>query len=248
MTAQTAAALIDHHLTARFGSDLVFLDARSIPAGSDFVEELLTRVQSCSVLLVVIGPQWLTLTNDAGQRRIDDPQDWLHREIVEAFTHGLRVIPVLTDGVNLPTEEELPDDIAGLSRRQYVPLRRRYTEVDLAFLAERITDADQEFARVAARRQANEKQLPQQLPAAVAHFAGRVGELATLTGLLRGPDDNGGTVVISAVSGTAGVGKTALAVYWARPPHPRLRLHPAGSLRRCSHSAEPRPRSGHPGR
>ena len=70
--------------------------------------------------------------------------------------HGLRVIPVLTDGVVLPTEDGLPDDITGLSRRQYV----------------------------------------QQLPAAVAHFAGRVGELATLTGLLRSRADAGGTVVI----------------------------------------------------
>ena len=52
--------------------------------------------------------------------------------------------------------------------------------------------------------------MPQQLPAAVAPFAGRAGELATLTGLLRGRATTGGTVVISAVSGTAGVGKTAL--------------------------------------
>jgi TIR domain len=95
---QTAAALIDRELAARFGSDQVFLDCRSIPAGSDFVEELLGRVRSCSVLLVVIGPRWLTLADEAGQRRIDDPQDWLRREIVEAFAHARRVIPVLTDG------------------------------------------------------------------------------------------------------------------------------------------------------
>src|SRR5262249_25160738 len=40
-------------------------------------------------------------------------------------------------------------------------------------------------------------------------------ELATLSGLLRGRADTGGTVVISAIGGTAGGGKTALAVYWA---------------------------------
>src|SRR5262249_8032630 len=57
--------------------------------------------------------------------------------------------------------------------------------------------------------------VPRQLPAAVAHFAGRTGELATLTGLLRGRAEVGGTVVISAIGGTAGVGKTTLAVYWA---------------------------------
>jgi NB-ARC domain len=176
---------------------------------------LLTRVRACSVLLVVIGPHWLTLTNGAGQRRIDDPRDWLRREIVEAFAYGRRVVPVLTDGVNLPVEEELPDDIAGLSRRQYVPLRRRYTDVDLAFLVKRIADADPELAKIAALRQSSARRVPQQLPAAVAHFAGRAGELATLTGLLHGRANTGGTVVISAVSGTAGVGKTALAVYWA---------------------------------
>jgi len=52
--------------------------------------------------------------------------------------------------------------------------------------------------------------VPRQLPAAVAHFAGRTPELATLTGLLHGRADTGGTVVISAIGGTAGVGKTAL--------------------------------------
>ncbi len=56
--------------------------------------------------------------------------------------------------------------------------------------------------------------VPQQLPATVAHFTGRVGELAALTGLLRRAE-TGGTVVISAIGGTAGVGKTALAVHWA---------------------------------
>jgi hypothetical protein len=135
---KTAAALIDTQLTAQFGSDQVFLDSRSIPAGSDFAEELLAQLRACSVLLVVIGSRWLTLTDAAGQRRIDDPQDWIRLEILEAFSHGLRVIPVLTDDVQLPAAADLPDDIAGLSRRQYVPLRQRYTDVDLAFLTKRI--------------------------------------------------------------------------------------------------------------
>jgi len=156
------------------------------------------------VLLVVIGPHWLTLTNEAGHRRIDDPTDWLRREIAEALAHGRRVIPVLTDGVTLPTEPELPDDLAGLSRRQYVPLRRRYTDLDLGFLVTRIADADSELAKVAARRQAAAKLAPQQLPASVAYFAGRSDELVVLTGLLRQRVTTGGTVVISAIGGTAG--------------------------------------------
>jgi tetratricopeptide (TPR) repeat protein/transcriptional regulator with XRE-family HTH domain len=58
--------------------------------------------------------------------------------------------------------------------------------------------------------------VPRELPAAVAGFTGRAAELQMLTRIL---DEAGagapGTVVISAIGGTAGVGKTALALYWA---------------------------------
>src|SRR5215470_13466489 len=58
--------------------------------------------------------------------------------------------------------------------------------------------------------------VPRQLPAALADFTGRAAELRALTAML---DQAGagaaGTVVISAIGGTAGVGKTALALHWA---------------------------------
>ena len=58
--------------------------------------------------------------------------------------------------------------------------------------------------------------VPRQLPGTVRHFTGRAAELAALTGLLDQPGDTGpGAVVISAIGGTAGVGKTALALHWA---------------------------------
>ncbi|MFN2496415.1 MAG: hypothetical protein ABR608_10990 [Pseudonocardiaceae bacterium] len=57
--------------------------------------------------------------------------------------------------------------------------------------------------------------VPHQLPADTAHFVGRAGELRQLSTLLGITTEDGATVVISAVSGTAGVGKTALALRWA---------------------------------
>jgi transcriptional regulator with XRE-family HTH domain len=57
--------------------------------------------------------------------------------------------------------------------------------------------------------------VPQQLPGPVRHFIGRENELAALTELLGQPDAAGAAMVISAIGGTAGVGKTALALYWA---------------------------------
>jgi DNA-binding SARP family transcriptional activator len=58
--------------------------------------------------------------------------------------------------------------------------------------------------------------VPRQLPGMAAHFTGRAAELAALDGMLEeAGGEEPGTVVIGVVSGTAGVGKTALAVRWA---------------------------------
>ena len=69
--------------------------------------------------------------------------------------------------------------------------------------------------------------VPAQLPPAVPAFAGRRAELASLDALLSGLGASPAAVVISALSGTAGVGKTALAVHWAH----RVTAHfPDGQL------------------
>jgi DNA-binding SARP family transcriptional activator/tetratricopeptide (TPR) repeat protein len=57
--------------------------------------------------------------------------------------------------------------------------------------------------------------VPRQLPPAVSHFTGRSGELAALSDMLTRPGGAGRTVVISALAGTAGVGKTTTAIFWA---------------------------------
>jgi tetratricopeptide (TPR) repeat protein/transcriptional regulator with XRE-family HTH domain len=63
---------------------------------------------------------------------------------------------------------------------------------------------------------ASREVVPRQLPAAVAGFTGRAAEVAALMRMLDGAGaDAPGTVVISAIGGTAGVGKTALALHWA---------------------------------
>jgi DNA-binding SARP family transcriptional activator/tetratricopeptide (TPR) repeat protein len=69
--------------------------------------------------------------------------------------------------------------------------------------------------------------VPRQLPAAVAHFTGRAQELRMLSGSLDRLGRADGTVVISAIGGTPGVGKTALAVHWA---HQVAERFPDGQL------------------
>jgi tetratricopeptide (TPR) repeat protein len=70
--------------------------------------------------------------------------------------------------------------------------------------------------------------LPAQLPHSMPGFSGRDAEISWLNGLLPADsDDTGGTVVITAIAGTAGVGKTALAVHWAHQIRDRF---PDGQL------------------
>jgi transcriptional regulator with XRE-family HTH domain len=57
--------------------------------------------------------------------------------------------------------------------------------------------------------------LPRQLPPPAADFVGRTAQLRALSGALARPDRTGETVTILAIAGTAGVGKTALALRWA---------------------------------
>src|SRR5262249_3197238 len=122
------------------------------------------------------------------------------------------------DGADLPAEAELPAEIARLSRCHYRRLRHREATTDLERLRADLVRADPILA-AADRRSAPVSRpvaAPAQLPRDVAGFAGRSQHLARLDALLAAAGAGEPTaVMISAVSGTAGVGKTALAVHWA---------------------------------
>jgi DNA-binding SARP family transcriptional activator len=87
---------------------------------------------------------------------------------------------------------------------------------EVADLHQRILRADPDLLGGRAVRRAGERIVPRQLPAVPRHFAGRAAELKALSGLLDRAERPGGTVVISAIDGTGGIGKTTLALHWGR--------------------------------
>jgi hypothetical protein len=145
-------ALLYTELSRQLGAENVFLDSESIPAGADFADQLLGHVRRAAVLLAVIGEHWLTALGRDRRRRIDEPADWIRRELAEAFTNGVRVVPVLVDGASLPAERDLPADIAPLARCQYRHLRHREATSDLARILAELTGLDPELAALARRR------------------------------------------------------------------------------------------------
>ena len=93
----------------------VFLDVAAITPGADFSDAIDAAIASCTALLAVIGPQWLTVSGSHG-RRLDDPDDFVRREIAAALRHNLLVIPVLIQRAEMPAARDLPDPLKPLAR------------------------------------------------------------------------------------------------------------------------------------
>ncbi|TDV57458.1 toll/interleukin-1 receptor domain-containing protein [Actinophytocola oryzae] len=127
------AQLVSRHLCDRLGERNVFLDNRSIEPGTLFDDELLRNVWRSNLMVSVIGERWLDFPGSAG-RAIDDPDDWVHRELAEAFTHQVRVVPLLVGAARLPSEAELPRPLATLAHRQFVRLDLGMPETGFARL------------------------------------------------------------------------------------------------------------------
>jgi hypothetical protein len=99
------------------GRDNIFFDVSNIEPGEDFVQRISEIVGSCDVLLVVIGPNWLSVQDGSGRRRLDNSRDLVRTEIGAALQRNIRVIPILVDGAVMPEEEQLPKELAPLARR-----------------------------------------------------------------------------------------------------------------------------------
>ncbi|MFF8986841.1 toll/interleukin-1 receptor domain-containing protein [Streptomyces globisporus] len=130
---EDAAVALDGALLKVFGKSRVFRDRRSMGAGTDFPPKLRRELDKSTVLLVLIGSEWLRLRDEStGRRRIDLAQDYVREEIRTSLEQRKLVIPVLLglDSV-LPGADELPEDIAQLSQRQAALLRVPYLHADV---------------------------------------------------------------------------------------------------------------------
>ncbi len=117
-----AGRLYDH-LARSFSHGEIFIDVDAIKPGLDFVKQLDAQVSQCDVLLAIIGPHWLNATDDKGRRRLEGDHDYVRIEIASALKRDIPVIPVLIDGAAMPTEDELPENLASLARRHALELR-----------------------------------------------------------------------------------------------------------------------------
>jgi hypothetical protein len=125
-------------LVDRFGRARVFIDVDTIALGEEFPRRINSSLDTCEVLLAIIGPRWLDAVDENGQRRLDKPDDFVALEIGAALRRGIVVIPVLVDGTAMVDAADLPEALKDLATRQAVSLDRGSFPADAKVVIESV--------------------------------------------------------------------------------------------------------------
>jgi hypothetical protein len=111
------------------------MDIDTMEPGVDFVEYIDRALASAGVLIALIGPDWLTITDQRDRRRLDDPEDFVRVEVAAALDRAdVRVIPVLVGGAMMPGADDLPEPLARLRRRNALEVSDTRWNYDVGLL------------------------------------------------------------------------------------------------------------------
>ena len=190
---------------------MIFRDVQSIPFGIDFRDPINNELCHCRVLVAVIGPTWLTVQDDKGNRRLDHPGDWVRLEVETALSRGIPVIPLLVGNAELPRAEELPDCLQNLAYRNYTTARLDPDfDPDMARLIEGIN------ALLADQSDPTSNRPPIRVPGNIptpktSRFVDREQPIEQIHQILQ----QYGLGLITSVNNAGGMGKTELAIQYS---------------------------------
>lgn len=122
--AALAAQALHAQLRDRFGQSRAFMDVGAISVGDVWPDRLQRALEKATVLIVVIGPGWLTAADRFGRRRLDLPADWVKSEIVMAIKAHTPILPLTVGSASeMPPAEGLPSELLPLLNHQTLRLR-----------------------------------------------------------------------------------------------------------------------------
>lgn len=154
---QLATGRLVDALKQHIHENQIFMDIDKIDPGLDFTQVISKYLYTSEVLLAIIGPDWRAYNAEKGTYRINDPNDWVRKEIATALQRNIRVIPVLMDGASMPNEEDLPDDLKPLLLRQSYEISNKRWKYDCDQLIEILRKTMGETAPIEPRNNHTEK-------------------------------------------------------------------------------------------
>ena len=130
-TAAYAGRIYDR-LSAKYGEHNVFMDIDRIEPGQDFVDAINHSVAEAGVLLVLIGREWIKMTDKSGAPRLDNPEDFVRLEILAGLEQKTVMIPVLLADAEMPSAQALPAPLQPFARRNAIEISdsRFHSDVD----------------------------------------------------------------------------------------------------------------------
>ena len=206
------AGRLHEELVRRYGREDIFMDIDSLEGGVEFREQIHQTLDASDVALVLIGEAWTAPTGEgeASSRRIDREDDLVRREVAAALKHEeVAVVPVLVEGANLPSAEELPEDLASLRGLHVCKLRNGDWKADVNRISRAIDSSSQ--ASGASRLMQRLRRHPRRVAGAlglVALFA----VLAVVILPLGGDDDPANTTPGPVTNATEGCENQTIAV------------------------------------
>jgi len=136
------------------------MDIETIEPGLDFTQVVDMAVGASAVVVAVIGRSWLTITGEHGQRRLDNPDDYVRHELSAALARDIRVIPVLVQGARMPDAKELPDPLKPIARRNAIELSDLRWKFDVGELIKALKNAIAQVRRESKLSASERRSLP----------------------------------------------------------------------------------------
>ena len=142
---KSEAINIRNELEKHFGENSLFLDTQDIIPGDYWRKKIQQGLEHAKILLPLLPVNWLQQQHpESGMRRLDDPEDWVRKEIawflMACQTDKSRcIIPLLLDEGKMPKANYLPNNLKGLPDIQNPPqIRTTNLKYDLLAVVDKI--------------------------------------------------------------------------------------------------------------
>jgi hypothetical protein len=134
----TFSSILYYELCKYFSAEIIFKDAVTLKAGTDFKKEIEQALDRSSILLVLLDKNWAQLKNNNGEIRLFEENDFVRQEIRTAIEKNIEIIPVLFENARMPDANELPVDIQAFCNKQALTIHIDSVMQDIAGLIQYI--------------------------------------------------------------------------------------------------------------